>query len=85
MLECAAGYLASWFNLRAVHAEDYAEQLDAVAPMLRTILRSTLWEMIAAIILTSALGAALFVMGENWPFAVAVVGFQLALRWWSVR
>jgi hypothetical protein len=78
VLVCAAGHLASWLNLRAVREKDYAEGLGVVAPMLRIILRRTLAEMIGAMIFTGALGLALFAMGADWPYAIAVVGLQFA-------
>jgi hypothetical protein len=77
VLLCGAGYLASWFNLRAVHAQDYADKLASVAPTLAAILRSTLWEMAGAMVLTAAVGLTLFAMGENWRYGFVAVGFQL--------
>jgi hypothetical protein len=78
VLLCAAGYAASWLNLRALHAEDYDDQLRAVAPVVRSILRRTLTEMAGAAIFTATLGLTLFAMGEDWPHAIALVGIQLA-------
>src|SRR5215469_1935929 len=65
VLLCGAGYLASWFNLRAVHPRDYGDQLDGVAPTLAAILRDTLREMLGAMVLTAAIGLTLFAVGEN--------------------
>jgi hypothetical protein len=77
VLLCIAAYFASWFNLRAVHAQDYTDELGNVAPMLVGILRDTLREMLGAIVLTTALGLALFAMGENWHYGFIPVGLQL--------
>jgi cation transport ATPase len=77
VLLCAAAYLASWFNLRAVHARDYTDELVNVAPTLVVILRDTLKEMVGAMILTSVLGLTLLAMGTNWPYASVTVGLQL--------
>lgn len=77
VLLCGAGFLASWFNLRAVRPQNYGDQLSGVAPTLAAILRDTLKEMLGAMILTATIGFTLFAMGETWRYAFIAVGLQL--------
>jgi hypothetical protein len=75
----ALGLVANLLALRALKAEQYAEDMTALFRALCATIRQQCLEGVAALLLTLLLTVWILAMPPNWPYATAFVSVHLAL------
>ena len=75
----AFGVVANWLALRALKADQYAEDMRALFETLRVTIRQQCFEGVAATLLTLLLTVWILAMPPDWPYATTFVSVHLAL------
>lgn len=75
----AFGIVANWLALRALKADQYAENLSALFETLRVTVRQQCFEGVAATLLTGVLAVWIMAVPPEWPYATTFVSVHLAL------
>jgi hypothetical protein len=78
-LFAAAGFLATWLNLRALERTQYADDAEFVFHAYRATLRRVCVESIVLTGFTGALAVWILAMPSNWPYFVAFVSIHAVI------